>query len=123
MGYYPVSLDVRGRRCVVVGGDALAEEKARGLAAAEARVVVIAVNPTPGLDELAQSGAVQLLRRPYRHGDLSGVFLVIVAQGEARERQAIWLEALQNQALMNSVDDLPRCSFIAPAVIRRGDLT
>jgi siroheme synthase-like protein len=119
---YPVFLDLRGRRCVVVGGGELAAGKARDLRAAGARVTVVAARPGPAIEALASSGDVRLRRRPYRTGDLAGAFLAIAAGDEPAEREAVWREATRRGLPLNSVDDPPRCSFIAPAVVRRGAL-
>ena len=127
MQHYPVYLDLRGRPCVVVGGSDLAEEKARGLLAAGAAVTVIAAEVTPELAELAKPAQlgpspILWLDRDYRLGDLAGAFLAIIAVADAGVRETAWLEALRGNVLVNTVDDVPRCTFIAPAVVRRGDL-
>ena len=51
--YYPVFLDLRDRKCVVIGGDAMGEEKATRLHEFGARVEVISPEITDGLRELA----------------------------------------------------------------------
>jgi hypothetical protein len=35
----------------------------------------------------------------------------------------VWKEALRRRVLVNTVDDVARCDFIAPAIVRRGDLS
>ncbi len=37
--------------------------------------------------------------------------------------QRIWEEATRRRIPVNIMDDVPRCTFIAPALLRRGDLT
>jgi siroheme synthase-like protein len=120
---YPVFLDLRGRRCVVVGGGELAAGKVRELLAAGARVTVVAARPGPAIEAIAGSRDVRLRRRPYRTGDLAGAFLAIAAGDEPAEREAVWREATRRGLPLNSIDDPPRCSFIAPAVVRRGALS
>lgn len=102
MHSYPVFLDLRGRPCLVIGSGPLAEEKAQGLAAA---------------------GAV-VTHRPdaYQDGDLEGMFLVIVCGQPPEAAEAVWREASSRGVLVNTVDDPARCTFIAPAIVRRGDL-
>src|SRR4051794_36487885 len=65
---YPVALNVRGRRCVVVGGGGVAERKVRGLLAAGASVTVIAPSLTAGLRALAEQGVIVTAERPYTEG-------------------------------------------------------
>jgi precorrin-2 dehydrogenase len=123
LAYYPVALDLRDRPSVVVGGTALAEEKARGLLAAGSPVTVISPEVTAGLADLAAAGALWHLARDFRPGDLAGVALVIVAHGTPALRREVHREAEARHILINTVDDLPRCNWIAPSVVRRGDLT
>lgn len=121
--FYPVFLDVRGRRAVVIGGGAVAEQKVLGLLDASARVIVVSPETTPRLDELAGAGAIELLRRSYRAGDLAGAWLAIAATDDRAVNAAVWAEAEQRGVPLNAVDDLDHCSFIAPAIHRAGDIT
>ncbi|HZS02102.1 MAG TPA: NAD(P)-dependent oxidoreductase, partial [Chloroflexota bacterium] len=50
--YYPVCLDLRGRRCVVVGGGAVSARKVEGLLECGAEVTVVAPALGPVLKEL-----------------------------------------------------------------------
>ncbi|HKH46147.1 MAG TPA: bifunctional precorrin-2 dehydrogenase/sirohydrochlorin ferrochelatase [Thermoanaerobaculia bacterium] len=120
--HYPVFLDLRGRPCTVVGGGHLAEEKVRGLLAVEAMVTVIAPALTPALTALVEAG--RLLHRPrgYHPGDLDGACLVISCEQTPDMAEAVWQEALHRNILINTLDDVPRCQFIAPSIVRRGDL-
>ncbi len=121
--FYPAFLDLRGRRTVVVGGGAIAEQKVLGLVAAGARVTVVSPAVTLRLRDLAHQRDVELSERPYRPGDLAGAFLAIAATDDGAVNEAVWAEAEQRGILLNAVDDLPHCSFIAPSVHRRGDVT
>ena len=121
--FYPVSLALRGRLCVVVGGGGVAEHKVQGLLEAGARVTVVSPEVSPLLEDLAANGAVELHRRPYRPGDLAGAFLAIAATDDRAVNGAIWAEAEARGVLLNAVDDLDHCHFIAPAIHRAGDIT
>jgi uroporphyrin-III C-methyltransferase/precorrin-2 dehydrogenase/sirohydrochlorin ferrochelatase len=122
--FYPVFLDLRGRRSVVIGGGAVAEQKVRSLVAAGAHVTVVSLPPvTPALEALARRRSIELERRPYRRGDLQGARLAIAATDDRATNAAVWAEAEQLGVPLNAVDDLEHCSFIAPAVHREGDIT
>ena len=54
--FYPAFLDLRGRRAVVVGGGAVAEQKVTGLLDAGARVTVVGPIVSPLLAKLAIAG-------------------------------------------------------------------
>jgi siroheme synthase-like protein len=85
----------------VVGSGPLAEEKVRGL-----------------LDV----GAAVRQVESYTPGDLDGVCLAIVCSQPKEIVDAVWTEARQRGILVNTVDDVAHCDFIAPSIVRRGDL-
>ncbi len=121
---YPVSLELAGRRCVVVGGGPVAEQKVRGLVDGGAgEVVVVAEAVTVGLEELAGGSALSILRRAYAAGDLDGAFLAIAATDDGAVNAAVYEEGTAAGVLVNSVDDIEHCAFAVPAVVRRGELT
>ena len=122
MGYYPIFLNVAERRCVVIGGGAIAERKVEGLLAAGASVAVISAGLSEGLEERARGGEIAVARRRYRRGDLTGASLAFVAVDDARVSAAVAREGRRAGVWVNAADDPARCDFILPAVIRRGAL-
>src|SRR4030095_10662443 len=72
---------------------------------------------------LAEEKQIINIARTYQPGDLTGVFLVICATDQAEINHQVWEEATANRQLVNVVDDTPRCNFIAPSILRKGDLT
>src|SRR5690349_19426775 len=121
--FYPVFLDLRGRRVVVIGGGTVAEQKVRGLIAAGAHVTLVSPDVTSALADLAARGAIELRPRPYHGGDLAGAWLAIAATDDRGVNEAVWAEAERLGVPLNAVDDLEHCSFIAPAIHREGDIT
>lgn len=121
--YYPVYIQLREQPCVVVGGGKIVEGKVAGLLAVQAKVTVIAPDLTPHLDEFVQEKQITYLARSYQPGDLTGAFMVICATDQAEVNHQVWQEATANRQLVNVVDDTPRCNFIAPSILRKGDLT
>ncbi len=120
--YYPVMLDLEGRRCVVVGGGEVAEQKVAGLLACGAEVVVIAPQLTQRLRAWAEQGRIRWEARSYRRRDLVGAWLVIAASADQATNREVWEEAQDVGVWLNAVDDPEHCSFLAPAVYRQGDL-
>ena len=121
--YYPVYIQLREQPCTVIGGGKIAEGKVEGLLTAEANVTVISPNLTLRLHELAEEKQITYVARAYQPGDLMGAFMVICATDQAEINHQVWQEALANRQLVNVVDDTPRCNFIAPSILRKGDLT
>jgi precorrin-2 dehydrogenase / sirohydrochlorin ferrochelatase len=121
--YYPVYIELREQPCVVIGGGKIAEGKVEGLVAAQADVTVISPDLTPHLQDLVEDQQITYLARTYQPGDLRGAFLVICATDQPEVNHQVWQEATANRQLVNVVDDTPRCNFIAPSILRKGDLT
>jgi precorrin-2 dehydrogenase/sirohydrochlorin ferrochelatase len=123
MQYYPIFVRLAGRRCMVVGGGALAARKTRGLLDAGARVTVVSPSVVGELQALADDGRIELRSRPYRSGDLDGFFLAFAATGDDANDRRICGDAQTAGVLLNVIDRTDLCDFIAPAIVSRGDLT
>lgn len=123
MQYYPIFLNLAGRRVVVIGGGRLAKEKVEGLLGTEASITVIAPTLLPPINDLAQQQRIIHVPREYQDGDLADAFLAISTLNEGESNARIFQEANARSLALNVVDDPPHCSFIAPSVLRRGDLT
>jgi precorrin-2 dehydrogenase / sirohydrochlorin ferrochelatase len=121
--YYPVYIQLENQPCIVIGGGKIAEGKVEGLLEAGAVVEVISPALTSRLHELVSQRRIKYHERVYRSGDLAGSFMVICATNIPTVNQQVWSEATENHQLVNVVDDTPRCNFIAPAILRSGDLT
>jgi uroporphyrin-III C-methyltransferase/precorrin-2 dehydrogenase/sirohydrochlorin ferrochelatase len=121
---YPVFLELAGRRAVVIGETAIREGKVEGLLAADiGEVTVIAERPAARLGSLAAlDHRVTIERRPWRAGDLDGVFVCVASSDDPAERSAIAREARDRGVLVNVMDDIPNCDWAAPSIVRRGEL-
>jgi precorrin-2 dehydrogenase/sirohydrochlorin ferrochelatase len=120
--YYPVYLDLTGRRCVVVGGGRVAERKVATLLKYGADVTVVAPKVTDGIEALVDDESVNVERRGYVRGDLTGAFVVICATDAEEVNRAVYAEAEEMGVLVNVVDVPSLCNFIVPSIVRRGGL-
>ena len=100
MTHYVACLDLRRRRCLVIGSGPLAEEKIAGLRAC---------------------GAIVETAPAYEPGLLDGVWLVVVAGGDDGER--VFRDAGERRIFCNVADVPELCSFILPAIHRRGPIS
>ena len=121
--YYPAFIDVKDRRCVVIGGGNIGEEKVVKLLDCHASVVVISPEVNEGVRSLANDNGVVWHEREYRVGDLQGAFIAIAATDDNDVNRAIAKEAEERNVLLNVVDVTHLCTFIAPSVAVRGDVT
>ncbi|CAN5590870.1 hypothetical protein BH24ACT21_BH24ACT21_16540 [soil metagenome] len=115
---YPIFLDLSGRRCVIVGGGAVANRKARKLLQARAEVVVI----SPQIQPEIESMAVEVRRRPYEKGDLEGACLAFTATNSREVNSAVAREAQERGVFINVADRPSEGSFALPSTLRRGGL-
>lgn len=120
---YPIYLtNLADRHCIVIGGGHEAEGKVRGLLDVEATITVIHPTLTDTLRDWAANGRFTWLQRDYQTGDLKNAFLVIAERADPAQNAAIWEEATAEKALVNVMDDVEHCNFVAGSVIRRGKL-
>lgn len=119
---FPLFLKLEGRKCLVVGGGAIAEQKLDGLLVSGAKVVVVAPSASERIRELANAGRLQWIARRFTPEDLRETALVIAATGDGEVNEQVYREADAQNILCNAVDEPGRCHFFYPAVVRRGDL-
>lgn len=123
MSYFPIFLQMTGRRCLVIGGGAVAERKIAGLLEAGATVSVISPDITGSVARWSKQNSINFIARRYRPGDLAGYELVFVATDDAEVNAAVFDEGRKMGVWVNAADDPAHCDFILPSVLRRGDLT
>ncbi len=107
----------------MIGGGALGEEKTDRLVDYGADAVVIAPVLTERLRGMADGGEITWVDRGYRQGDLEGAFIAIVADtSDSRVNEAVSAEAMERNVPLNVNDVTDLCTWIAPAVVRRGEV-
>ncbi len=121
--YYPVFIDVTERTCVVIGGGAIGQEKVEKLLESDAEVLVISPVVNQKVRDMADAGQVTWEQREYKPGDLAGAFIAIAATDDNKVNRQIAAEAQERNVLLNVVDVTHLCTFIAPSVARRGEVT
>ncbi len=118
-----VSLQLRDRPVVVLGGGPVAERRIATLLDAGADVTVISPRVTTTIGRWASAGRIRLEQRGYEKGDLRGARVAFAATGEARANRAARTEADAERVWLNVADEPSLCDFYMPAVMRRGRLT
>ena len=121
--FYPVYLNLKGKRVVVIGGGEVAERKVESLLETGASITVVSPEATARLSELANQKQIELHKRPYHSADCTGAALVLSATDDPEVSTSVWNAARASGALVNTADQPGLCDFIMPAVVRRGDLT
>ena len=123
MEHFPIFLDLKGRRCLVVGGGDGAAAKAVQLARAGAQVAIVAATLSPALRDAVRCGAATHLARQFAPSLLEGAVLVMVADETRAVSEAVSVAARARGIPVNVMDDVPLSSFIMPAIVDRAPVT
>src|ERR1700738_3444601 len=122
--YFATFLDLLHKRVVVVGGGKVATTKVRALLPCRpAPLVVVAPRASAFIRRAAEAGELEWLTREYAPGDLSGASLAFGATDDRALNARVAADARTLGVPVLAVDDVPNCDFIAPALVRRGDVT
>ena len=121
--FFPVYLNLKGKRVIVIGGGEVAERKVRSLVETGALITVISPDLTPHLALMGRNRSIELRMRPYRPGDCKDASLILSATADPETSKAVWEEGNRLGVLVNTADQPDLCDFIMPAVVRRADLT
>ena len=121
--YYPIFLNIQGKKCVVMGGGEVAERKARALVEQGASVTVISARVSDGLTQLAEQGIIELSLRDYQPGDLENALIAIAATDDPKVNMDVVREGQERGVLTNVVDAPEHSDFIVPSLLRRGDVS
>ena len=122
MRYFPLFLDLRDRRVVIVGGGVVAERKFALLAGSGADIRLVAPTVTAGLAVALAREKMQHLSGEFAPSQLESARLVIAATDDPACNRAIALAAEARGIIVNVVDDLELSSGILPAIIDRSPL-
>jgi len=122
MEFLPIFMNLRGARCLVVGGNEIAARKAALLLQAGAHVTVVAPTLVPGFAELAHQDRLQHQRGEFKTSLLDGKTLVISAHDDAEVSRVVSEAAKARQLPVNVVDTPALCSFVLPSIIDRSPI-
>lgn len=120
--YYPIMLQLHGKKVVVVGGGKVAERKVLSLSGTGASITVISPQATDELKMLSENGEVAWLQRPFTESDVTGAWLVFAATN-VPEINKLVKEAAGPHQLVMLADDPDASDFHLPAQLKRGRLT
>jgi precorrin-2 dehydrogenase / sirohydrochlorin ferrochelatase len=122
MVYYPINLNLNGRKVVVIGGGRIAERKITGLIEAMAVVTVVSPKLTPELIMYAEEGKLIWKEKDFTAEDIQDNFLVIAATNQPETNLSVKKAAAPHQ-LVSLVDNPEVSDFILPAVVNQGKLS
>lgn len=117
-----VSIKMSGKRCLCIGGGAVAERRIISLLNEKAHIEVMSPCVTPQIEKWAQEGYLIWQAQAYVTGCLHDVDFVFISTNSKKVNQAAAAEARSIGALVNRADDHKDCDFTIPSVLTLGDL-
>jgi len=119
MDFLPIFMNLRGQRCLVVGGGEVAVRKVALLLEAGAKIRVVSPELVGVLIEQAAEGVIEHRKGNFETADLDGGVLVIAATDDAEVNRQVSELAKERHLPVNVVDNPELCSFIVPSIIDR----
>jgi len=121
--YLPIGLDVRDRKCVVVGGGTVGSRKVLTLSRAGAIVTVVSPTVTEDLAEQAQQRHVVWIRDQFREEHLEGAFLIVAATNDKALNTTVTHLGIQRRALVCDASSAERSQVIFGALLEVDETT
>ncbi len=122
MDYFPLFLDARSLRCLIVGAGEVAARKLELIMKTPAHITVVAPWACETVKRLAKNEKVTLIEREFIDSDLTDKDMVFIATDKSETNQAIHDLAREQIVLVNVVDNTPLCQFITPSIVDRSPI-
>ena len=122
MNFLPVFMDIKGKRCLVVGGGETAARKAALLLQAGAWVTIVAAKVCDGVTALQEHDRIEQRYEPFAASHLNDIVMVIAASENPQLDGEVSQAAKLRHLPVNVVDQPELCTFIMPSIIDRSPL-
>ncbi|WP_343155057.1 siroheme synthase CysG [Buchnera aphidicola (Kurisakia onigurumii)] len=119
MEYFPLFLNLKKKRILIIGGGEVAKRKVFLLLRSGALIQIIAKNICMDLNKLVLQKKIEWISTIFHEKHLKKVFLVISATNDKVLNSKISNLSTKNFLFVNIVDDKSKCSFIFPSIIDR----
>lgn len=125
MAYFPFFTDIKDKSCLIVGGAYLVLEKAERLLSYEVKIDVIIDDENNDEDSLSEIKKIDvtILKEKFDIAMLENYEFVVTCSSDINLNKIIADECKNKRIPVNSVDDVENCTFIFPALIKKGKLS
>ena len=122
MELLPIFLNIRDRKCVIVGGGEIAFRKASLLCRAGARLHIQAEQVSDEMRALCDANGFTVSVAAYSSECLEDATLVVAATDDLAVNTAVSVDAKLNNVPVNVVDQPSLCTFIVPSIVDRSPI-
>lgn len=119
MAYFPMFVQLKHKKCLVIGGGNVALRKIQVLKDFEADVTVIAPEMN---SQIRQIPKICRIFRSFMEEDFEQADLVVAATDDKDVNHVISVICRQRKIPVNAVDQKEDCSFIFPSYVKEGEV-
>ncbi len=119
MDFLPIFMNVKGEKCLVIGGGKVASRKVYMLIRAGASVTVVSPELCQDLTIRKNEGEIEHISRKFEDNDLNDCKVIIAATNDEALNSHVSVLAKSKGIPVNVVDAPDLCSFIVPSIIDR----
>lgn len=121
MAYFPIFTDISEKKCIIVGGGKVALRKVEALLRYDANVIVIAEQICDAIRALLPASS--LFCRVAGREDIKNAALVVAATSSREANHQLYCWCREENIPVNVIDAPEECTFLFPAVVKRGDIS
>ncbi|MDE5412170.1 precorrin-2 dehydrogenase/sirohydrochlorin ferrochelatase family protein [Alkalihalobacterium chitinilyticum] len=122
MSFMPISLNLKDKPVVIIGGGNIAERKVIKIVSHGAKLTVVSPQLSEKLAELVENQSVQWIQSVYKKVYLDQAFLIIAATNDPEVNLSVYQDRKPNQ-LITIVDQPELSDFHMVSTLQRGKLT
>lgn len=122
MAVFPLFVDLKGRKCIIVGGGKVAERKTETLLEFNTEIIIISPVVTERIQQLNKDNRLVVIEKNYSQEDLENAFIVVAATNDSKVNEKIYNDAVKNNIFVNVADSKERCTFVFPSIVKRDEL-
>ncbi len=122
-GFYPIHVKVSSRKVLIVGGGEVALRKVKNLLSYGAQILVVSPRVLSEIEQLSVERKVTVFQEKYSSNFLEGCCLVFGATDDREVNKRVAVDAQKAGIPVNIADNPSLCTFLVPAVLKRGSLT
>lgn len=121
----PILINIKNKKCVVIGGGKVAERKIKTLLKYGADITLVSPETTESLRDIIQKGKIKYIKKNYSKKDLKDAVIVVAATSDSKVNSQIQKDA---KFLINSVEqkesfeESNNVEYIVPAVFEKENL-
>jgi len=122
--FYPINLNLKDKKVLIVGAGKVALRKFKRLLLTEAKIKIVSPEFNHEFEVFLTQESEQYTfkKRKFRNKDLFGYFLVFAATNNSELNKEITFLAREKNVLVNTVDNAELSDFTLPAIVNRGEL-